>query len=277
MGPDPLLPLVYRAGEGGDEVAVFLDIALFRKICRVGDLPGGIADCGNNVALALRLQHGGGRFKAGEIVACARREGCGHHGELHAAVKRQLRRGVDAVLAQRIFERHIRHAALAAGQNDLAPELLPVKGVVLFPCDKERAVAAGDLCEHLRVVGLALVVYIHRRLRAGKAYVHVAGQHRAHHRVGALSVGKVDVDTLLGKKAARDRHILRRIEHRVGDLAHAHLGLAARVAACRHGQQQNERQPRAQNTQKYFHQKASSMNVRSGVRQSAAKGRPPHT
>ena len=45
VGPDPLLSLVYRAGEGGDEVAVFLDIALFRKICRVGDLPGGIADC----------------------------------------------------------------------------------------------------------------------------------------------------------------------------------------------------------------------------------------
>lgn len=57
----------------------------------------------------------------------------------------------------------------------------------------------------------------------GKADVHVAGKHRAHHFVRAAAVGKLHVQPLVREEALCQRHILRRIENGMRHLAHRHL------------------------------------------------------
>jgi len=235
----PLLPLIDGAGEAFDEIRVFLDIAFLGEIGGVGNFAALLADGGHDIALAFGLQHGGGGLEQGDVIPGAAGEGARHQGELDAVVQGDVLIRIHAVFADDVFERHIGHAALAAGQNGLAPDLIPGEGGVLFPAHQEGAVPLGHLGEDLGIVLLALVVHIDGGLGAGEADVDIPREDGGHDLIGPLAVGQLDVDALLAEKAQLDGRVLRGVEDGVGDLADGHL-VARRFAAAASGQQGNE-------------------------------------
>ena len=63
-----------------------------------------------------------------------------------------------------------------------------------------------------------------------KPDVRAAGDHGGHDLIRAAAVGKLDLKPFLGEKALADRHVLRRVKHRMSHLAETHGdGLDGRV------------------------------------------------
>ena len=129
--------------------------------------------------------------------------------------------GDHAVFAHHIFQRHLRHAALAAAEDGFAPQILPGK-ILRLPAHDEGAVALRQLGKHPGRVPAPLQQHIDARLGPGQADIHLAGEHAGHHLIRAAAVHQVDFQSLIGKKAQRHGRVLRGVEHRVRHLADAH-------------------------------------------------------
>ena len=184
------------------------------------------------------------------FVAVAAGEGPGHHVELHRGVHHRVPLGLDAPLPQHIFQGHLRHAAGPAPDDGPAPDVLPGEGPRL-PAHQEGAVPLGQLGKDHGMVLLALVHHIDGGLRPGQAHVRLAGHNGGHDLVGAAAIGQLHLQPLLAEEALAHGHILRRVEHRVGDLAQAHPGQLFFPGAAR--QDQQRRQTKTQYDTDFFH------------------------
>ena len=230
-------------------VGIIFQPAEIGKVGGVGNLAALLADGGEHIALAGGLHLSGSGLKEGHIVPLAAGEGPGHHVELHGGIYRYVHSGGQAVLPQDIFQGHLRHAALAAADDSLAPEILPGEGT-LCAAHQERAVPFGQLGNDLGVVGLALVIHIDAGLRPRQADVRLAGDHSSHDLVGPAAVGKLHLQALGRKESLAHGHILGRIKHRVGDLVEPHhCGVLLAAGA----QPRHDHQCSQQKCQQFFH------------------------
>ena len=184
----PLLSAVDRARKALDQLRILFNKALFGEICRIRHAAARLADRCDDIAAPFRLEHGGRGLKQRDIVARAVGKRAGHEVELDAVVKRQVLFRVEPVLTQYVFQRHVRHAAAAPGQDMLALQLFPGKIRLRLAPDEERPVALRHLREDLGVVLLALVVDVDRRLRPREADVDIVRQHRRHDLIRAAAV-----------------------------------------------------------------------------------------
>ena len=245
---DPFLCAGDGIGEALHDVRVVLHVRLRGKVGRIRDLAALLPDGRKDVPLARLRDLGGRRLKERDKVAVSTGEGTGHHVELHGRVHGRIRAGDDTVLPHDVFERHLRHAARAAADDGLAAQQLPAEGHILAP-DEKRPVALRELAEHDRVIVLALIVDIDARLRPGETDVRLPGEHRRHDLVGAAAVGQLDIQPFIGEKALLQRHVLRRVEHRMCHFAQADGGRLLLAAGAQNHQHQRRQNP----TKKPFH------------------------
>ena len=129
------------------------------------------------------------------------------------------------MLADNIFQGHVGHPALSAGEDPGPPKLLPGKVRIRLPGHQEGAVPAGQLGKDLGVVLLPLIVDIDGSLRPGKADLHVVRENGGHHLVGPLAVGEFDLDACIVKEAQVDGGVLRGVKNRMGHLTETDLFL----------------------------------------------------
>ena len=101
------------------------------------------------------------------------------------------------------------------------------------------------------MVLLALIHHVDGGLRPRQAHVRLAGHHGGHDLIGAAAVGQLHLQPLLAEEALAHGHILRRVEHRVSDLAQAHPGQLFFPGAAR--QQQKQRQAQTPCNTDFFH------------------------
>ena len=241
---DPALRLGDGVGEALNHIRMLRHIALAGEICRVGDLAALFAHRAEDVALACQLHLGGGGLKEGHIVAHTAGEGTGHHIELHGGIHHGIHVGDHAVLRHHILQRHLRHTALAAANDGLAPQIFPGK-VLVGAAYEERAVPLGQLGEDDGIVSLALIVHVDAAFGPCQTDVGLTGHYGGHHLVGAATVGQFHRQPFFGKKALTHCHILRRVKHGVGDLVEPHHCVVILCAAAPQGQQQTHRQQTA--------------------------------
>ena len=246
----PLLGQGHGVDEALDRLRIRLHIAAVGKIRGIRNLAAFLADGAQDIPLPRLLHLGGGGLKQGHIVPVAAGEGPGHHVELHRGVHHRVPLGLNAPLPQHIFQGHLRHAAGPAPDDGPAPDVLPGEGPRL-PAHQEGAVPLGQLGKDHGMVLLALVHHIDGGLRACQAHVRLTGHHGGHDLVGAAAVGQLHLQPLLAEEALAHGHILRRVEHRVGDLAQAHPGQLFFPGAARQNQQR--RQTKTQYNTDFFH------------------------
>ena len=256
---DPLLRPRDGVGKALNDLRMRRHITLAGEIGGVGDLPGLLADGAEDIPMSGALYLRGGGLKQRHIVPLSAGEGPGHHVELHRGVHHRVLLGYDAVLLEDVFQRHLRHAALAPADDGLAPQIVPVEGLITA-AHQERAVPLGQLGEDHRQIVLALRVDIDAALRPGQADVRAAGYHGGHHLVGAAAVAQLDVQPLVGEEPLAHSHVLRCVEHRVRHLAEPDrdifrlraggiAGIGPRAAA---GQQAERQQRGHTNADKLF-------------------------
>ena len=99
------------------------------------------------------------------------------------------------------------------------------------------------------MIVLALIVDIDARLRPGETDVRLPGEHRRHDLVGAAAVGQLDIQPLIGEKPLLQRHVLRRVEHRMRHFTQADGGRLLLTAGAQNHQHQRRQNP----TKKPFH------------------------
>ena len=225
-----------------DRLRVGVHIAAGSEIRGVRDLAALLADRAQNIPLSGLLHLRGGGLKQGHIVPVAAGKGPGHHVELHRGIHHGVPLGLHAVLPQHIFQRHLRHTAGPAADDGFAPDLIPGEGPQR-PAHQERAVPLGQLGKDHGMVLLALIHHIDGGLRAG--------HHGGHDLIGAAAVGQLHVQPLLPEEALAHGHILRRVEHRVGDLAEPDGRQRPLPGAAR--QQQKQRQAQTPCNTNFFH------------------------
>ena len=245
---DPFQRAGDRIGKALHHVRVLPDVRLRGEVGRVRDLAALLPDGREDISLARLRDLGGRRLKERDKIAVAAGERPGHHVELHRRIHIGIRAGDNAVLPHDVFERHLRHAARAPADDRPAAQQLPRKRHILSP-DEKRPVALRELAEHDRVIVLALIVHIDARLRSGETDVRLPGEHRRHDLVGAAAVGQLDLQPLVREKPLLQRHVLRRVEHRMCHLAQADGGRLLRAAGAQGHQQQYRQNP----TKKPFH------------------------
>ena len=153
--------------------------------------------------------------------------------------------GRDAVAVHDIFQRHLRHTSCAAADDGFALQILPAE-ILIGAAHQERAVPFGELGKQHGIVLLALVIHIDAGFGPGQTDVRLTGHHGGHDLVGAAAVAQHHIQSLIGKEALADGHILRRIEHRMCDLRQAHGDQVLLLSAA--AQQQRQDQTRQQQT-----------------------------
>ena len=229
-------------------VRVLPDVRLRGEVGRIRDLAALLPDGREDIPLARLRDLGGRRLKERDKIAVTAGKRPGHHVELHRRIHVGIRAGDDAVLPHDVFERHLRHAARATADDGPAAQQLPRKRHILSS-DEKRSVALRELAEHDRVIVLTLVVHVDARLRSGETDVRLPGDDGGHDLVGAAAVAQFDLQPLIREKALFQRHILRRVEHRVCHLAQADGGRLLRAAGAQGRRQQYRQNP----TKKSFH------------------------
>ena len=201
-----------------NHVAVRLQIALGSEICRVRNLPALSADAGEDITLTVCLNLGRRRLKEGNIVAVAACESSCHHVKLDGRIHRGVLTRDHAVLPHDIFERHLRNAACPTADNRLAANLIPRKCSALS-ADQKGTVAFGHLRKNYRRIFLSLIQYIDACLRAAEADFRLAREHARHYLIRTAAVDELHLKPLFGEETLFQRHVLRRVKHRVRYLA----------------------------------------------------------
>ena len=155
--------------------------------------------------------------------------------------------------AQHVLQRHLRHAALAAANDGLAPQVLPVEGLI-GAAHEEGAVPACQLAKHHRIVVFALIINVDAAFRPGKADVALTRYHGGHHLVGSAAVGQLHRKAFLLKKTKLHGHILRRVKYGMGHFVETDRGQPfAAIPGAAATQQRQQHQSGKHRCDDFFH------------------------